>query len=583
MATSKSEKVRRLVDETYAATLDPLRYEDLLAAWLDYVSQSDEAASSGSGIDDDINTHFERALAILDRMGRVKAQGDAARLMVDHMPAAAVLLSTGGKVLSANQACASLFGASMPQRLEDLKLDKSAEARFWSWARRNAGPDRSDDYIFLRTRLGNSDRPVRALMTRAALRAQPDATPEDAILLAHLDVHIGPVERTLLQDNHGLSEAETDVAIRLAKGDTPEKIANDRNAKMATVRTQIRGILAKLDVPSVTEAIRVLSGYGAAVSAARFVTENAPAITELDRQRRKAQMTLPDGRTLSWLEQGDPAGRPVLFFHHLYHGPSWTEPAIQALAHQGWRVIAPSRAGFGDSGGIDTSGLDDRVRQNVAAFAQLVERLKTGPVIVIGHASGIIHAQAFAASRPDLVRALLSVGGETSWEDGMASDFPWQHRVIATTLLRAPAAIGFLARATVAFIDNGREEYLLRALHRETPLEARVARRPEVRQVIVDGLKHVVSQGTQAFVSEIRMSMTDRRHIARQVKAPFRIIHGLQDKVYKPEMFETFASTVPGVELVPVEDAGQYLLYSHWPLVIAQMEKLWRETSRPDN
>ena len=35
---------------------------------------------------------------------------------------------------------------------------------------------------------------------------------------------------------------------------------------------------------------------------------------------------------------------------------------------------------------------------------------------------------------------------------------------------------------------------------------------------------------------------------------------------------------MPNVELIEIPDAGQYLLYSHWPNVISEMEKIWRDS-----
>ena len=273
----------------------------------------------------------------------------------------------------------------------------------------------------------------------------------------------------------------------------------------------------------------------------------------------------------------------MLFVHHIYLGPLWTDPSVESLARQGWRVIAPSRPGFGQSDAVSASSVEERIDRTVDTLAELVERLGCGPVMVVGHANGMIYAQAFAAKRPDMTRALLSIGGETSWEDGMEGGLPWQHKVIATTMLRAPSALGFLARATVAFVDGGQEDFVLSTLHRGSPLEKRIARRPEVKAVIMDGLRHTVRQGAHALASEMRTIMTDRRHVARQIRAPIRIMHGLEDNVFRPHMFELFAETVPGVKLVPIEGAGQYLLYSHWPFVISEMERLWRDVqaSRP--
>ena len=104
------------------------------------------------------------------------------------------------------------------------------------------------------------------------------------------------------------------------------------------------------------------------------------------------------------------------------------------------------------------------------------------------------------------------------------------------------------------------------------------ARRPEVRDVLFEGLRHTVRQGAHGLIAEIRLALTDRRDIARRIRCPFRIVHGLKDNVFTPDMFRLFADTVPGVELIAIPDAGQYLLYSHWPNVISEMEKIWRDS-----
>ena len=578
MENAEKSRTERVVDETYATTLDPERYEALLAAWADYVSRLPEGEGDGVMREDGVNSHFQRALAILDRMGRVEARDETARIIVDQMPGPALVLSPDGNIISCNQACLELHGHQAPASLVDLRLDPSSSDRLKAWLSPNAGPGDQDQFLLLSTVLGPQQSEVRLLATRISLHAGPQTAGEDAVLLAAVDVHLNGIVGEKLSDAYNLSDAELDVAVRLARGISPEAIAKARGAKLATVRTQIRAVLSKLDVANTTEAVRLLTSFGATMNVAGAIARQAPARRDIDRWRTQHQMTLSDGRRFAWLEQGDPDGRPVLFFHHLYLGPAWTDQSVEALARQGWRVIAPSRPGFGFSDAAAVGTPDERIEIANRSCEELLARLDTGPVLVVGHANGLIHAQDFAARYPGLVCGLLSVGGETSWEDGMERDFPWQHKVIATTLLRAPSAIGFLARATVAFIDTGKEDFVLKTLHRDSPLEQRIARRPEVKQVILEGLRHTVRQGANGLVAEIRMALTDRRETARRVACPFRILHGLKDNVFKPDMFDLFASSVPGVELVPVEDAGQYLIYSHWPLVISQMEKLWRQS-----
>lgn len=581
-ASTTADAIEAVVEETYAATLDPKRYDALLSAWFEYVGQLPQGGDD-QFLADRVNTHFQRALVILDRMGREEAREESARMFASQMPGPALVLRPDGEILSLNEACLDLFAGEAPQRLGDLGLGRDARSTLNSWLKRNAINETDEPFAFLSTRFGPEGLDSRLLLTRITLRSGPVAGVEEAILVAVVDVHLDPSMTRRLAVVYGLSEAEADVAIRLARGATPGDIAEQRQSRLPTVRTQIRHILAKLEVPNTTEAVRLLMSLSATIKTARAISSQAPAMKEIDRWRRRHSMTLSDSRRLSWMEQGDPNGRPVLFVHHIYLGPLWTDPSVESLARQGWRVIAPSRPGFGQSDAVSASSVEERIDRTVDTLAELVERLGCGPVMVVGHANGMIYAQAFAAKRPDMTRALLSIGGETSWEDGMEGGLPWQHKVIATTMLRAPSALGFLARATVAFVDGGQEDFVLSTLHRGSPLEKRIARRPEVKAVIMDGLRHTVRQGAHALASEMRTIMTDRRHVARQIRAPIRIMHGLEDNVFRPHMFELFAETVPGVKLVPIEGAGQYLLYSHWPFVISEMERLWRDVqaSRP--
>ncbi|WP_158085638.1 alpha/beta hydrolase [Henriciella aquimarina] len=569
----------RVVEETYATTLDPERYEALLGAWYAYIASLPENSSDDAFRTDSVSAHFQRALAILDRMGRAEQREETARRIAGQMPGPALVMKADGEILNVNKACLDLLGGHEPARLADLELDGPAMETLRAWLKPNAAPDAQESFLFLPSSFGPNGTVSRLLLTRISLNSGPGTANEDATLMAAVDIHLDQTMGDRLIEIYGFSAAELDVAFRLVRGEAPEQIARARSAKLATVRTQIRAILTKLDVSSVTDAVRELASFGATMNTAQAIARQAPAMRSIDRWRTQHHMTLSDGRRLAWVEQGDPSGRPVLFLHHLYLGPNWTEPSVESLARQGWRVIAPSRPGFGLSDAAQAASPDERIDLATDACIELLDRLAIRRVIVLGHANGMIHAQAFAARWPNRTRGLLSIGGETSWEDGMEQDFPWQHKIVATTMLRAPSAIGFIARATVAFIDGGREDFLLRTLHRDSPLEQRITRRPEVKEIIMEGLRHTVRQGANGLVAEIRLALTDRRDVARKVSCPFRIIHGLEDNVFKPSMFDLFASTVPGVELIPVEGAGQYLLYSHWPAVIQEMERLWRDTA----
>lgn len=59
--------------------------------------------------------------------------------------------------------------------------------------------------------------------------------------------------RRQMAQAYGLTAAETDVALRLLKGQTPDAIAQCREARIGTVRAQIRSIYEKFDVSRFSE------------------------------------------------------------------------------------------------------------------------------------------------------------------------------------------------------------------------------------------------------------------------------------------------------------------------------------------
>ena len=63
----------------------------------------------------------------------------------------------------------------------------------------------------------------------------------------------------LLQTLYGLSLAEADVALRLAQGQSRQGIAEHRQARIATVRSQIKAIFVKLGVTREIELVAMLS------------------------------------------------------------------------------------------------------------------------------------------------------------------------------------------------------------------------------------------------------------------------------------------------------------------------------------
>jgi len=119
-------------------------------------------------------------------------------------------------------------------------------------------------------------------------------------------------------------------------------------------------------------------------------------------------MQLSDGRTLAYLESGDPEGRPVFYFHG---GPgSRLEGLFYDETNQqlGIRMIALDRPGFGLS-----DFQEDRSYLDWAGdVSELADHLRIDRFAVLGWSSGGPHAAVVAHEIPERITVAAIVAGE---------------------------------------------------------------------------------------------------------------------------------------------------------------------------
>ncbi|CCH27708.1 alpha/beta hydrolase [Actinosynnema sp. NPDC047251] len=97
------------------------------------------------------------------------------------------------------------------------------------------------------------------------------------------------------------------------------------------------------------------------------------------------------------------SGQGILLLHGLMSRASTWWTVAQWLKPYG-RVVATDARGHGRNPRRGPFRTEDFV----ADAAETIERLDLGPAVVIGHSMGGLHAWALAATRPDLVRAVVA-------------------------------------------------------------------------------------------------------------------------------------------------------------------------------
>lgn len=155
---------------------------------------------------------------------------------------------------------------------------------------------------------------------------------------------------------------------------------------------------------------------------------------------------------------GRPEHPPLVFIHGWGLSPRGYAPAINALAHRGWHVIAPTLPGFGDStpvrGGRGTLG---RTAERIGEALDCLQLPEGVPVVAHSYGSGVAVtvglARTYLFSEVTLVCPIGGAGSKvTSWA-GLVAGI--RHEVGKSNLTRVVDTLPNLVRHPRAVASAG--------------------------------------------------------------------------------------------------------------------------------
>ena len=172
------------------------------------------------------------------------------------------------------------------------------------------------------------------------------------------------------------------------------------------------GLMRSLEAQQRTsDAAAVRARFETAWKRADLTLTSSRIMTD-DRQpaRRSGDRTiaLPNGVSLAYVEQGDPAGLPVIMLHGITDSQRSFETLMPQLP-QTWRLLAISQRGHGDSGKPAKGYTPGHFASDVAGF---MDALGIRRAVLIGHSMGAANAARFAADYPDRAAGLVLIGAQ---------------------------------------------------------------------------------------------------------------------------------------------------------------------------
>lgn len=547
-----------LVQLTYATIAEPDKFHDLIILWEKCLT-AHVLEEHLEGQDADLAVHFNSALQIFDRIGRMQRDQDRAQKLLESFSIPALICNSERRVVHTNARLTDWLEGADPL---DLLADSDLGDQVANW---------TDGQT-----IAFSQSP-RAGGEAAVITALPEALRGDgqygrAFLIVFSEVSEDNDVWNSIRSKYGLTEAETGVLVHLARGHKAEEIAELRQVSINTIRAHIRGLLEKSGSRTQNDLIRssvfLLSQFQSLSLVSRALSPDSQASPVSE-----ARMVLPSGRMLYYREYGAPRGKPVIYLHGMMAGPEIPDHLKKMAAMRNVRILAPSRPGFGKSDTIAATGMD-LVRQSCFDLVSFLDMLSIPRAMVIGHLSAVGIGVNFAALFPDRCAGVLNSGYSGVVTDRLIDGMPTMTRSFARTYQRSRTAIRFLTRAAIASVDfMGADRMMLRHLG-SSPVDLEYCQKTGAMEMMAEGLRHAIAQGGDAFIRDGYLAVTDWRDAIAKVAGhtPIFTMVGERDKITPHHLIRDELEAMPGYDVAVVPGAGQLVLFQDWRGVLDRID-----------
>jgi pimeloyl-ACP methyl ester carboxylesterase len=261
-------------------------------------------------------------------------------------------------------------------------------------------------------------------------------------------------------------------------------------------------------------------------------------------ERPNQQILLRDGRRLGFAEYGDPAGKPILYFH------GWPSSRLEAramrgvIAQMGLRIIAPDRPGYGLSDFKSERAIVDWT-QDVAALA---DHLDLARFAVLGVSGGGPYAAACGARLAERLTSVLLVCsmGPTDTPEATRGMVPlnrWLLSFARNTPWLAQRAAGFCLRTLWGTGDQVIPEQIESCLPQS---DQQTLSDPELRRLLTESSREGLRPGVDGAAWDGFLFSRPWGFDLNGIRTPVHLWHGEKDVVVPASMGHFLANNIPG-------------------------------------
>lgn len=281
---------------------------------------------------------------------------------------------------------------------------------------------------------------------------------------------------------------------------------------------------------------------------------------------RESQFRLPDGRQLGYAECGDPAGKPLVYFHGGLSSRLDIMFAARTCKEKGIRLIAPDRPGI---------GLSDRKPQRTLLdwpddVAHLMDHLSIDKAFVLGWSAGGPFSLACAYKIPQRLHRAGTSGcvAPMVWP-GSVEDLGLEaDRILISNARHAPALVPLILRASKLIPPQMLKSSLLREVSSQS--DKKIVQEMSLKEA-TEFFLEALRPGVDGTADDYRAISIDWGFQVSDIQAPVYMWQGAEDNLVPPSHSKYLERKMPNAKHFKVPEAGHFLLHKHLDAVLTDL------------
>lgn len=275
---------------------------------------------------------------------------------------------------------------------------------------------------------------------------------------------------------------------------------------------------------------------------------------------------LRDGRTLAFVERGDPRGFPIVHHHGMPGSRLQHEASDEHYRARGIRLITPDRPGYGMSDAHPGATLADWPLD----VADLMDSLEIRRFGVTALSGGGIYALACAALLPDRVTTVVTTGCPAPMQ--IAGAFRGMRFLTRAGMLIAGYAPWLLAAGAWAFgwFAERYPRFVFEWFNHGGPAaDRRWISSPSFEGGAVEDLREAMRNGPSGYVTDLELLARPWPFPIDAIRVPVELWHGDDDEVIPVQHGRYLAEHIPRATLHECPGEGHLVLWNHLDEVLA--------------